>query len=141
MTYAVDTNIISYLLRPNQNQEVVERFISETRDNDYVIPPLCYYEILWHLLRKDATVQLGVFNEIYKNASVKINMNEAAFVKAAEIRAELERTGNPIGDNDADIFIAAYCIVNDYILVTNNTKDFERIDGLKIVNWKQPNCG
>jgi tRNA(fMet)-specific endonuclease VapC len=37
---------------------------------------------------------------------------------------------------DADILIAAYCLVNDYTLVTNNTNDFNRIDGLKLVNWK-----
>jgi len=134
MIFALDTNIISYLLRPYQNQETVERFIAETRNNDYVIPPVCHYEILWHLLRKNATTQLMGFNEIYKKSSATLSMNEAAFVKAAEIRAELERTGNPIGD--ADVFIAAYCIVNGYTLVTNNTKDFERIPGLELVNWK-----
>jgi tRNA(fMet)-specific endonuclease VapC len=121
-------------LLPYQNQETVERFITETRNNDYVITPICNYEILWHLLRKNATTQLMGFNEIYKKSSATLSMNEAAFVKAAEIRAELERTGNPIGD--ADFFIAAYCIVNGYTLVTNNTKDFERIDGLKLTNWK-----
>lgn len=36
---------------------------------------------------------------------------------------------------DADILIASYCIVNDYTLVTRNAKDFERVDGLKFVNW------
>jgi predicted nucleic acid-binding protein len=36
---------------------------------------------------------------------------------------------------DADILIAAYCIKNDCILVTNNTKHFENIKGLKIINW------
>lgn len=38
---------------------------------------------------------------------------------------------------DSDILIAAYCIVNDYTLVTDNTSDFERIEGLKFVNWKR----
>ena len=43
----------------------------------------------------------------------------------------------PIGKDDGDIFIAAQCIVNDYTLVTDNTGDFERINGLKTVNWKK----
>lgn len=136
MTYALDTNIISYLLRPSRNQEVVKRFIAETQAHNYVIPPICYYETLWYLLRKNATSQLLVFNGLYKNVLTKINMGEADFIKAAEIRANLVEKGTPIGGKDADIFIAAYCIVNDYILVTNNTLDFNRIDSLKLENWK-----
>ena len=40
--------------------------------------------------------------------------------------------------DDADIFIAGYCIENDYILITNNTKHFENIKDLKIENWVNP---
>jgi tRNA(fMet)-specific endonuclease VapC len=36
---------------------------------------------------------------------------------------------------DADIFIAGYCIENNYILITNNTKHFENIKDLSIDNW------
>lgn len=136
MIYALDTNIISYLLRPSQNQDVVRRFMTEVQENGYVIPPLCHYEVRWYLLRKKAVAQLRMFDELYKNSLVKINMSEADFMKAAEIRADLEASGTPIGNKDADIFIAAYCIVNGYTLVTNNTSDFERIDGLKYINWK-----
>ena len=102
-----------------------------------MIPPLCCYEILWHLLRKSAIAQLSVFNRIYKNSAFNVNMNEKAFAKSAEIKAELAKTGTPIGGSDADVFIAAYCIINDYTLITNNTKEFERIRGLKMDNWKQ----
>lgn len=138
MVYALDTNIISYLLRPSKNQELVRKFIIETQQNNYVIPPFCHYEILWYLLRKKADAQLRIFNELYKSSLLKINMNEAEFIKASEIKAGLEEKGTPIG-KDADIFIAAYCIVNDYTLVTNNTSDFEQINKLKnelkFVNW------
>ena len=112
----------------------MRRFKIEVRQNDYVIPPLCYYEMLWYLLRKKATTQLRDFEELYKNSLVKINMGEKEFIKAAEIRADLEEKGTPIG-KDADVFIAAYCIVNNYTLVTNNSSDFERINGLRFVNW------
>jgi tRNA(fMet)-specific endonuclease VapC len=36
---------------------------------------------------------------------------------------------------DTDILIAAYCIKNNCLLVTNNIKHFENIEGLKIINW------
>ena len=135
MVYALDSNIISYLLRPSKNQELVQRFIIETQYNGYVIPPACFYEVLWYLLRKKASAQLRIFNELYDDSFVKISMGEAEFLKAAEIRAALEEKGTPVG-KDADIFIAAYCIVNGYTLVTNNTSDFERIGGVSFVNWK-----
>jgi tRNA(fMet)-specific endonuclease VapC len=38
---------------------------------------------------------------------------------------------------DADLFIAAFCIQNDYILVTDNVKHFRNITGLNLVNWAQ----
>jgi len=46
----------------------------------------------------------------------------------------LRATGKPA--EDADIFIAAYCVVNDYVLVTNNIKHFEATGELKTLNWK-----
>ena len=136
MIYALDTNIISFLLRARHNPDVAKRFEVEIeRGNDYVIPPLSYYEITWYLVRKKATAQLRCFRGLYQNAFVKSGMNEADLLLAAQIKASLEERGKPIGD--ADILIAAYCIANDYTLVTDNTSDFERIDELKFVNWKQ----
>ena len=138
MTYALDTNTISFLLRPTRNPEVVQEFEKIlAQGQEYVIPPICHYEVNWHLFRKNATAQLRIFNEIYSDSMAKLSMSEAEFFKAAEIRADLEAKGLPIGNNDADVFIAAHCIVNDYTLVTDNTKDFERIAGLKLVNWKR----
>jgi predicted nucleic acid-binding protein len=52
---------------------------------------------------------------------------------ASMIFVKLQRRGIVI--DDADILIAAWCIQNDYILVTNNLKHFENIENLKIENW------
>ena len=137
MTYALDTNIISFLLRPSQNQDVVGRFEKAIEQGaSYVIPPICFYEISWYLQRKAAKAQLKVLESLYRNSAAKLNMGEAEFVLAAKIKAQLENQGTPIGAKDADIFIAAYCIVNDCTLITDNTKDFERIEGLNCANWK-----
>jgi len=64
-------------------------------------------------------------------------MREADFILAAKLKANLVEKGTPIGNKDADIFIAAYCLNNGYTLVTDNTNDFERIEGLQVINWKQ----
>ncbi len=50
-----------------------------------------------------------------------------------EIRAFLERSGQPIGAND--LWIAAHARSLDMILVSNNIKEFERVPKLKLENW------
>jgi tRNA(fMet)-specific endonuclease VapC len=49
------------------------------------------------------------------------------------IRAALEKDGQPIGLND--LLIAAQTIADDLILVSDNVREFSRIDGLKLENW------
>lgn len=51
------------------------------------------------------------------------------------IRAALEKAGAPIGAND--LWIAAHALAEDLTLVTNNGREFKRIDGLRVENWVQ----
>ncbi len=51
----------------------------------------------------------------------------------SRLRADLSRRGCPIGDFDS--LIAAQAITHDLILVTNNLREFERIQGLRTENW------
>ena len=61
--------------------------------------------------------------------------------KAAEIygriRAELERIGTPIGPND--LMIAAIALANNVTLITHNTKEFRRVQGLALEDWEVNN--
>lgn len=51
----------------------------------------------------------------------------------AKEKARLRKAGQPV--DDFDLLIGASAITNDMILVTNNTKHFERLKGIKIENW------
>jgi tRNA(fMet)-specific endonuclease VapC len=51
----------------------------------------------------------------------------------AEIRAELQRSGRPIGSND--LWIAAHALADDLTLITNNEREFQRVPGLRVENW------
>jgi tRNA(fMet)-specific endonuclease VapC len=51
----------------------------------------------------------------------------------ADIRAELERAGTPIGNND--LFIAAHARSRGMTLVTHNLREFERVSGLRVEDW------
>ena len=59
--------------------------------------------------------------------------DEKAATEYGDIRAQLERRGTPIGAND--LLIAAHARSLNLILVTNNFKEFERVDNLQIENW------
>jgi predicted nucleic acid-binding protein len=48
-------------------------------------------------------------------------------------KAKLERSGTPL--DDFDLILAACAMTNNLVLVTNNTKHFKRIEGLKITDW------
>ena len=62
-------------------------------------------------------------------------MTTATWEKAAEVYAYTRRAGYTIGD--ADILIAAYCLVSGCTLVTNNSKDFVNVGGLILVDWTE----
>ena len=72
---------------------------------------------------------------MYQAVEDKADMPFNVWRKAIEVYVALQSKGQLIGD--ADILIASYCLVNDHTLVTRNTGDFERIDGLKFANWYQ----
>ena len=131
--YALDANILSYLLKRDLR---VSRRVSEEAKNGnmIVIPPIAYYEVRRGLLAVKSTVKLRVFEMLCKENKVGV-IDVDVLNEAAEIYADLRCAGKPI--DDADLLIAAFCIVGDYILVTNNTRHFERIEGLQVVNWTE----
>ena len=60
-------------------------------------------------------------------------MDGDADIRYGMVRTELERLGTPIGGND--MLIAAHALSLGAILVTDNTREFERVAGLPIENW------
>ena len=69
--------------------------------------------------------------EILLAAVTVFDLNEAAARRAGQIRTELEALGSPIGT--ADYLIAGVCISRGAELLTRNTRHFERVPGLELV--------
>lgn len=59
--------------------------------------------------------------------------DDKAAMEYGKVRAELQRSGTPIGPNDT--LIAAHARSIDATLVTNNIQEFNRVQGLRVENW------
>ncbi len=131
--YALDTNIISYLLRGEHG--IAEKINQElNRGNQITIPPTTYYEVLRGLLSIDAPRKRNIFENLCANLGVGSVDRETMDIAAHEY-ARLRKIGRPV--EDADLLIAAYCIQTGATLVTNNAKHFEGIEHLEHTNWVQ----
>ena len=80
--------------------------------------------------RVEANVsRLNALGEILEICS----FDRQAAVAYGDIRSSLEKRGEVIGPHD--LLIAAHALSLDRILVTNNEREFKRVEGLKVENW------
>jgi predicted nucleic acid-binding protein len=100
--------------------------------NQVVIPPIVYYEVRRGLLASNAIKKADAFESLFVGLNIDAIDRETLEMAAAEY-ARLRKAGLTIGD--ADLFIAEFCIKNDFALVTDNTKHFSAIKGLRYTNW------
>lgn len=134
MAYVLDSNIISYLLKGDK--KVREKLKEAVKDNEQlIVPHIVYYEIERWLLEKGATAKQAELNRMLQDDLLLEELSLNVWNKAAVLYVKTRKAGKPIDDND--LIIAAFCIVNDYILITNNTRHFENIGELKYNNWKE----
>ena len=130
MKYALDTNIITYYLKGHEI--IVKRVDSEAADDNIIIPPLAYFEIKKWLCANNSKTKLQAFEKLFEKYDIDI-IDKEILDLALSIYIRLRKNGITI--DDGDLFIAAYCIKNKYVLITNNLKHFKNIDNIQIVNW------
>ena len=131
MRYLLDTNICIYLIKKRPS-EVLERFRQHS-PQDVAIFTITLFEL-------QCGIEKNQYQQRSEDALTKfllplnlIDLDRSAAIEAAAIRAQLERKGMPIGPYD--LLIAGLARSRDMTLVTNNTKEFERIVGLHLENW------
>lgn len=117
MTYYLDANIVSYLLKGNK--EIFSK-LSDLAINDHTIciPNIVYYEIKRGLLANGTSTKLNRFINFAKVLGI-VELKTSTLDIAAQIYADLKNNGNIIEDDD--IFIGATALENDAILVTNRS--------------------
>jgi len=133
MHYLLDTDICIYLIR-KRPPEVLERFRQHS-PQDVAISIITLFEL-------EYGVQKSQYPKRSKDALAKfllplnlINLDRSSAIEAAIIRAQLEKKGMPMGPYD--LLIVGLARSRDMTLVTNNIKEFERVDRLHLENWVQ----
>ena len=131
MTYFLDTNIISYLLKGNATVLKKLEELGE-EDNQVGIPSVAYYEIKRGLLASGATTKLTRFLNFVKQIGI-VELKSSTLDLASQIYADLKNSGDMIEDDD--IFIGATALESEAVLITNNEQHLGRIKDLKIEVW------
>lgn len=128
MTYFLDANIISYVIKGVPS--VISRLKTILFCGDEIkIPVIAYYEVKRGLLAINANKKLAIFEEQMKLFEI-VQMDLQTFEIASSVYAKLKSEGTPI--DDADLFIGSSVLENNAILITNNKKHLSKISNLII---------
>lgn len=120
--YLIDTNITIYYFGLVLNQESVE-FLENVFKSKYYISVINRIELLG---TKNLTARQSKALESFINNAIIFNLEEKIVVKTIELRRNYNI-------KLPDAIIAATCLINECSLITNNQKDFNKIDGLDIL--------
>jgi len=131
MIYFLDTNICIYFLKgffPSLQKKLLA-----TQPNKIKIPAMVVAELFYGAQKSQKTLETMEKIEKFLRPLEVISFDKNTANYYGKIRASLEKNGKIIGHND--IIIAATVLAHKSILVTNNTDEFSRIEGLALENW------
>lgn len=132
MTYLLDTNVCIRLLN-NSSPTVTRRLAAQQPENIFLctIVQLELYYGAYHSAQPEQN--LAVLERFFSQFYILALDCQSAKI-AGQIRAQLAVRGTPIGPNDLQI--AAIALANNLTLVTHNSNEFGRVDGLQMEDWE-----
>jgi tRNA(fMet)-specific endonuclease VapC len=132
MKYLVDTNVLS-AVATNSVESVVQRLRS-IRRQDLATCDVVLHEVRFGLAANSAIADsLSVIYEALFDSLTILPTDQAVWLRAASIRANLQHRGKPIGPYD--LLIAAVAAQHNLILVTNNKREFDNVEGIQVEDW------
>lgn len=131
MKYLLETNICIYLIK--NKPESVALKLKEVDITDISISSVTTAELYFGVNKSSKKEQNQSALNTFLLPFEILSFDEKDSFIYGTIRAELERTGFPIGA--IYLLIASQAISRELTLVTNNTYEFQRVKGLRIENW------
>ena len=127
----LDTNICIYAIN-HKPMYLVEK-LREHYNDDFCISSITFSELMYGITKSKYVEKNKVALSLFLSNIRIIDFDAKAAEEYGIIRTDLEKQGTPIGS--FDMLIAAHAKADNYILVTNNEREFKRIKGLKVENW------
>lgn len=130
MKYLLDTDICVYWLK--KDDRVEQNVISVGLEN--IAISFMTLSELYYGAHKSLRVEenLAAISLLTEKVSV-VESNDQICARFGKLKVFLEKQGMIM--DDADLFIASCALTNVATLVTNNTRHFQRIEGLPLQNW------
>lgn len=128
--YLLDTDTLIYFLKGNE--AVIGNFKAQM-DMPKAISVITYGELIYGCRKSKRTA--GNLAKVHRLAEIYpvINVTRAVMDCFGDIKAQLSASGNTV--DDFDLLIGCTALTLNYAVVTNNTRHYEKIPGLSVLNW------
>ena len=131
MLYMLDTNICSYIIR-NRPQSIKEKLQEVEQNHTVALSSIVVSELLYGATKKDSPKLMRIVSAFIDNFII-YDYSKISAQSYGNIRTDLEKKGKIIGAND--LLIASHALSLGAILVTNNTREFKRVEKLVLEDW------
>lgn len=130
----LDTCICSFIMR-ERPESVLQRLAHEvSRQNRIVISAITYAEMRYGQTGKKVSPKHALLvDEFIRRIDGILPWDRQAIDATVAVKLQLAAIGTPIGENDTAI--AGHAIASDCILVTNNLREFSRVQRLNVEDW------
>ncbi|MGF1642155.1 MAG: type II toxin-antitoxin system VapC family toxin [Thiotrichales bacterium] len=133
MNYLLDTNILIYLIK-NKPPAIAARVDTLDERSLLGMSFITYAELLKGAERSTRKAEaLRTLERLTAHIPVQFAIERSLCAHYATQATQLKIAGTPIGAND--LWIACHALSVGATLVTNNTREFERVQGLRLENW------
>jgi tRNA(fMet)-specific endonuclease VapC len=138
MRYLLDTNIVSDLVRNPQGK--VAGHVRAVGEKQVCTSIIVAAELRYGADKKSSR-RLSSQLDAVLGALEVLPFETPADTSYGLLRTSLEKQGTPIGGHDLltnDLLIAAQALALGYVIVTDNEREFSRVEGLRLQNWLRP---
>ncbi|NEZ63893.1 type II toxin-antitoxin system VapC family toxin [Leptolyngbyaceae cyanobacterium CCMR0082] len=132
MHYLLDTNVCVVYLN-GRSTKVRDRLLA-TPLNEMAVCSVVKAELFYGAMRSNNPTETIKRQQEFLQQFVSLPFGDEAAKAFGRIRAQLASVGTPIGAYDLQI--AAIAMVNGLTLVTHNTREFDRVEGLRLEDWE-----
>ena len=129
--YLLDTNICAYFI--SQRYPSVTQTLRDKDPRTIFISSIVAGELAYGVAHSTRVESNRVNLDLFLSNMQVLAWDDQAIWQFGFQKSRLRKLGTPI--SEIDLLLGCQALALDYVFVTNNTKEFERIEGLKLENW------